>query len=64
MKTKLEEMLKEIETEPLQNGMSKKEEEFLIKLKCFGETNFEEYVKYYNRYMAIKNYKKVRQKQQ
>lgn len=56
---RFEKLLKGIESELLQNGLTEREQEFLIKLTHFGQTNFELYVEYYNRYMAIKNYKKI-----
>lgn len=59
MKTKLEGLLKKIESEPLDDRLSETEIKFLTELEYLKRTDFELSAKYYRRYDKIRNDKMI-----
>lgn len=51
----LEELLEEIKAEPLDNCLSNKERRFLNEVECLKETDIGLYVKYWTKYLQIRN---------
>lgn len=51
----LEDLLEEIKAEPLDNHLSSKERRFINEVECLKKPDIELYVKYWTKYLQIRN---------